>query len=81
VTTPKVQVVTTLSAQHLAGETVEEDGVLSFWMLDDEDAAEISHEFGDPEESAKRIEATGRAMIEHAERIRYRARMRSSGWT
>ncbi len=79
---PEAQVVTALSAQHLVGEPVEdEDGVLKFWLCDDEDAVEIGHEFGDPEASAARIAAAGQAMIEHAERIRYRARMRTAGWT
>jgi hypothetical protein len=78
----EAQVVTALSAQHLAGEEiVDDDGVLKFWLCDDEDAVEIGHEFGDPEASADRIAAAGQAMIQHAERIRYRARMRSAGWT
>lgn len=76
------QVVTALSAQHLSGEeVVDDDGVLKFWLSDDEDAMEISHEIGDPERSAARIAEVGRALIEHAERIRYRARMRTAGWT
>lgn len=77
----EAQVLTELEAQHLVGETVEDDGVLRFHLSDDEDAVEIGHEFGDPEESAKRIIAAGRAMIEHGEQIRYRARQRTAGWT
>lgn len=77
----EAQVVTALDAQHLVGEPVEEDGVLKFWLCDDEEAIEIGHEFGDPEASADRIAAAGRAMIEHAEQIRYRARQRTAGWT
>jgi len=81
VPTVEVQVATTLAAQHLSGETVEEDGEITFWLCDEEDAVELNHEIGDPEKAAERLEATARAMLEHAERIRYRVRMRTAGWT
>jgi len=78
---------TELSAQHLFGETVEEvdedtgEKLLSLHLGDDEEAVRITHEFGSPEEAAGRLLATAEAMRAHAERIRYRERMRTAGWT
>jgi hypothetical protein len=78
---------TELSAQHLFGETVEEvdedtgEKVLLFHLGDDEDAVNITHEFGSPAEAAHRLMAAADAMRQHAERLMYRERMRTSGWT
>jgi hypothetical protein len=76
-----------LSAQHLTGESVEEvdegtgEKVLFFHFCDDVNAAEIHHDFGSAEEVAGRLLAAADALRKHAERIRYRERQRTAGWT
>lgn len=70
-----------LSAQHLSAVSeVGEDGVLVFVISDEEDDVEIGHEFGDPEESARRFEQLAEQARVHAERIRAESRA-SLAWT
>ncbi len=77
---PEVESITSLSAQNLTGETVEEDGELLFWIEDGEAAVELTHEIGDPELAAARLMELANALHLHAERIRGRNRAEVS-WT
>lgn len=76
-----------LSAQHLSGSSVDEpdedtgERVLFFHLGDEECAVEIRHEVGDPELAAIRLLAAAEELRKHAERIRYRERLRTAGWT
>lgn len=73
-----------LSAQHIIGESAEEDGVLSFWLTDEEEVVEISHEIGDPDAAAAALFKLADKIRAHAEDIRargYGRRMRTQGWT
>lgn len=80
-TAVEIDAITTLSAQGVAGETVEEDGELTFWIEDGGGVAvELTHEIGDPELAARRITELANALHLHAERIRGRNRAEVS-WT
>lgn len=72
-----------LSAIHLSGETVDEDDedVLVFHLCDELNGVDITHKFGNSEEAAHRLMKCAEAMRLHAERIRYRHRLRTVGWT
>jgi hypothetical protein len=73
---PEIEDRAELSAQHLIGETLVEDGVLVFRIHDGEQSVEISHEIGDANEAARRVAELGNALHRHAETIRYRAGLR-----
>lgn len=81
-TAVEVEAITALTARHVTGETVEDDGELLFWIEDDGGAAvEIGHEIGDPEAAAQALLRLADGLREHAERIRYQHRTRTAGWT
>jgi hypothetical protein len=81
-TTVEIDAITALSARHVTGKTVEDDGELAYWIEDGgPQAVEISHEIGDPEESAQALIRLADGLREHAERIRSRHRTRTAGWT
>lgn len=64
----------TLSAQHLTGKTTNVgEGVYVLRLGDGEQAVDITHEIGDPQIAAMRLEALVIAVREHAYRIRMRA--------
>jgi hypothetical protein len=80
-TSVDVEAITTLTAQHVVGRTVEDDGELSFWVEDGGGTAvELTHEIGNPELAARRITELANALHLHAERIRGRNRVEVS-WT
>lgn len=79
-TAPEIETITALTAQHVTGKTVEDDGELMFWVEDGEAAVELTHEIGDPELAARRIDELAHALHLHAERIRGRSRAEVS-WT
>lgn len=81
-TAPKIDAITALSAQHVIGKTVEDDGEVRFWIEDGSPwAVEICHEVGNPEAAARALERLADGLRKHAERIRYPDRMRAAGWT
>lgn len=77
------QPVLTLSAQHITGETVEDEdgGEPMLWIEDGETAVEISHEIGDDAAAEMALRRLAEAILAHADRIGYRRRMRTTGWT
>lgn len=78
----EIEAIVALSAQHVTGETVEDDGALSFWVEDGGGVAvELTHEIGDPEDAALALLQLADGLRAHAERIRYRHRLRAAGWT
>jgi hypothetical protein len=80
-TSVDVEAITTLTAQHVVGRTVEDDGQLSFWVEDGGGTAvELTHEIGDPERAATQLLALAEEVRRHALRIRREARQ-SQGWT
>lgn len=80
-TTREIEAIIALSAQHVTGKTVEDDGELMFWVEDGEAAVELTHEIGDQEAAALAMIQLADKLREHAERIRYRRRTRTAGWT
>lgn len=80
-TAPEIEAIIGLSAQHVTGQTVEDDGELMFWVEDGESAVELTHEIGDPEVAAQALLRLADKLREHAERIQYRRGTRSAGWT
>lgn len=78
----KVEVVAAeLSAQHVVGQqVVDEDGVVSFEICDDDTAIELSHEIGDPEAAARALDQLATGIHAHAEWIRSKSRS-SATWT
>lgn len=81
--TGEVDTIVSLSAQHITTDSVEaeDDGEPLFWIEDGETAVEICHEIGNDEAAARALVQLADALREHAERIRYRARLRTAGWT
>lgn len=80
-TAPEIEAITTLTAQHVTGRTVEDDGELSFWVEDGGGVAvELTHEIGDPEAAARAVDDLANSLRLHAERIRGRNRVEVS-WT
>lgn len=72
---------TGLSAQHLVGEVDEnDDGSFVFCISDDEELVEISHEIGDAELAARKVDELADRLKLYAERIRGSARAEVS-WT
>lgn len=80
-TATEIEAIIALSAQHVTGETTEDDGQLMFWIEDGESAVELTHEIGDPEVSARALLQLADKLREHAERIRRRHRLHTAGWT
>lgn len=80
-TDPGVTQIVALSTQHLTAETAEDDGELLLWIEDGATAVELVHEVGDPEAAAQALDRLAVKVREHAERIRYRHRMHTTGWT
>ena len=79
--TVEIESITSLTAQHVAGQTVEDDGQIAFWIEDGGGSAvELTHEMGDPEAAARRVDELANALHLHAERIRGRHRAEVS-WT
>lgn len=71
-----------LSAQDATGESVtDDDGQLLFWICDEDQGVELTHEIGDPEVAARALHQLADKLHQHAEQIRYRARQRTAGWT
>lgn len=76
-----------LSARHLTAQSVEEvdeetgEKRLVFYLGDEDNAAEIISDFGDPEVSARCLLDAADKLRQHAELIRSRERLRTAGWT
>jgi hypothetical protein len=74
-----------LSVAHAFGESVEEDGELvAFRIRDGEEAVDLRHEFGDPDEAAAALFRIADRMRAHAAAVLeqgYGRRMRTAGAT
>lgn len=76
-----------LSAQHVTGTSVDEEDAdtgerrFYFRLGDDERAVNITHDIGDPADAALRLDQLALALRAHAERLRYRVRSRTTGWS
>lgn len=78
----EIEAIVTLTARRVIGKTDEDDGQLSFWVEDGGGVAvELTHEIGDPEAAAVALLQLADGLRAHAERIRYRHRLRAAGWT
>ncbi len=74
-TTAEIETIAALTAQHVVGKTVEDDGELRFWIEDGGGVAvELTHEIGDPERAATQVLAVAEELRRHALRIRRQAR-------
>ncbi|MGI5178685.1 hypothetical protein ACQEVZ_20345 [Dactylosporangium sp. CA-152071] len=79
---PEIDAITTLTARHVVGKTVEDDGELLFWIEDGGGTAvQIDQGIGDPEASAAALDRLADDLRKHAERVRYQSRMHTAGWT
>jgi hypothetical protein len=75
-----------LSAQHVAGEPIEEDGELIAFRLSDGDSlvVDLEHEIGDPDAAAQALLKLADKLRAHAADLLergYGRRVRTSGWT
>jgi hypothetical protein len=74
---PDLDEAITLSAQHLTGREVDDEGTLLFRLTDGDEAVDLTHEIGDPEAAAAAMDRVAAGLRAHAERIRARVRLRS----
>lgn len=69
-----------MAAQHVTGQTAEDDdGVLSLWIEDGEAAVDIRHDIGDLLEAARVLDELARVVKAHADLLRRRVRRHEHG--